>query len=118
MSTPAGFTSIKVGSGHSQGGSDYSGGQEVIGIYTGTFTTSAMTVNPYASATSTFAIGSTLTPGDFLAVMPVSTNSAAFTYSAFVSAAGVASLTGFNSNATAATQGAVAFRWLGVKVVP
>jgi hypothetical protein len=118
MSTPTAFTSFAIGSGHSAGGSDYSGGSEVLGIHTGTFTTSAMTVNPYAAGSATFTVGKGLSTTDFVAVMPTSVNTAAFIYDGKISSAGVLTLTGFNSNATAATQGAVVFRWIGLKVAP
>jgi hypothetical protein len=118
MSTPTAFTSIAIGSGRSQGGSDYSGGSELLNFSTGTFATSAMTVAPYAVGSATFTIGKGMTTTDFVAVMPCSVNTAAFIYDAKVSSTGVLTLNGFNSFATAATQGAVVFRWVGLKVAP
>ena len=117
ISTPTAFTSIAIGSGTTSG-SAYSGGNEILNFSTGTFVTSAMTVNPYAAGSATFTIGKGMTTTDFVAVMPCSVNTAAFIYDGKVSSTGVLTLTGFNSNATAATQGAVVFRWVGFKVAP
>jgi hypothetical protein len=119
MSTPTAFTSFAIGSGHSAGGSDYSGGSEVLGIHTGTFTTSNMTAAGGGGMdTATFTVGKGLATTDWITVHPLSVNTAAFDYQARISAAGVATLVAINSTNTSAVQGALAFRWLGMKVAP
>lgn len=118
MSTPAGFTSIAVGSGTTSG-SAYSGGSEILGVYTGTFTSSKMTCTGSGGAiTLAVTVGGGLAATDYFSAHLTSANTAGFSYEARITSAGVATLTAINSNVTAATQDSATWRWVGMKVAP